>query len=278
MAIAPTNTSFYADPSSLGGLKRDAATQSPEAIREVARQFESLFTSMMLKSMRSASMGDELFGSDQGDMYQDMFDQQMAVQLASGKGVGLADMLVRQLMQGGAAVAAPPTAAAEVPATHEDFVSALRPAATAAARELGVDPDTIIAHAALETGWGRSMPAAANGQSSFNLFGIKAGGSWSGSAVASRTREFTAGRMSEVSAGFRSYDSPDQAMQDYVRLLKDNPRYAGALGTGSDVQAFARALQRGGYATDPDYAAKLTAVAATLKSGKVLPLNTTHAV
>jgi len=276
MAIAPTNTSFYADPSSLGGLKRDAATQSPEAIREVARQFESLFTSMMLKSMRSASMGDELFGSDQGDMYQDMFDQQMAVQLASGKGVGLADMLVRQLMQGGAAVAAPPTAAA--PATHEDFVSALRPAATAAARELGVDPDTIIAHAALETGWGRSMPAAANGQSSFNLFGIKAGGSWSGSAVASRTREFTAGRMSEVSAGFRSYDSPDQAMQDYVRLLKDNPRYAGALGTGSDVQAFARALQRGGYATDPDYAAKLTAVAATLKSGKVLPLNTTHAV
>lgn len=279
MAIAPTNTAFYADPAGLSGLKRDAATQSPEAIREVARQFESLFTSMMLKSMRSASMGDELFGSDQADMYQDMFDQQMAVQLASGKGLGLADMLVRQLMQGGAAAAAAPAAdTAQVSGSRADFVSALRPAATAAARELGVDPDTIIAHAALETGWGRSMPTATNGQSSFNLFGIKAGGSWDGNAVQSRTQEFTAGRMEQVSAKFRSYDSAGHAMQDYVRLLKDNPRYAGALGTGSDVAAFARGLQRGGYATDPDYAAKLTAVAAELKSGKVLPLNTTHAV
>jgi flagellar protein FlgJ len=278
MAIAPTTASLYADPTSLNGLKRDAGSQSPEAIREVARQFESLFTSMMLKSMRSASMGDELFGSDQADMYQDMFDQQMAVQMASGKGIGLADMLVRQLMQGGAPAVAPADDAAALPQSHADFVSALRPAATAAARELGVDPDAIIAHAALETGWGRSMPAATDGQSSFNLFGIKAGGSWAGNAVQSRTQEFMAGRMGEVSAKFRSYDSPGHAMQDYVRLLKDNPRYAGALGTGSDVAAFARGLQRGGYATDPDYAAKLTAVAAELKSGKVLPLNTTHAV
>jgi flagellar protein FlgJ len=224
-------------------------------------------------------MGDELFGSDQADMYQDMFDQQMSVQLASGKGLGLADMLVRQLMQGaGATAAAPAENAAPTHHTHEDFVSALRPAATAAARELGVDADTIIAHAALETGWGRSMPAATNGQSSFNLFGIKATGNWAGGAVDSRTQEFSAGRMQQVSAKFRSYDSPAHAMQDYVRLLKDNPRYAGALGTGGDVQAFARGLQRGGYATDPDYAAKLTAVAAELKSGKVLPLNTTHAV
>jgi flagellar protein FlgJ len=278
MGIEATNASFYADPASLNGLKRDAATQSPEAIREVARQFESLFTTMLLKSMRTASMGDELFGSEQGDMYQDMFDQQMAVQLASGKGLGLADMLVQQLMQGGAAVAAPASGAAQTQTTHADFVSALRPAATAAGRELGVDPDAIIAHAALETGWGRSMPTATNGQSSFNLFGIKAGGSWAGSAVQSRTQEFTAGRMSEISAKFRAYDSPAHAMQDYVRLLKDNPRYAGALGTGSDVQAFARGLQRGGYATDPDYAAKLTAVAARLKSGNFLPLTNTNAV
>src|SRR4030095_12103962 len=84
MAIAPLNASFYADPASLKGLKRDAAAQSPQALREAARQFESLFTNMMLKSMRQASMGDPMFGSDQADMYQDMFDQQLAVQLGKG--------------------------------------------------------------------------------------------------------------------------------------------------------------------------------------------------
>jgi flagellar protein FlgJ len=60
-------------------------------------------------------------------------------------------------------------------------------------------------------------------------------------------------------------------------LLK-NPRYAAALGTGSDVAAFARGLAHGGYATDPDYVQKLTAVAARLKSGNSLPLNITNAI
>ncbi len=281
MAIAPLDTSFYADPASLDGLKRQAGTQSPEALREVARQFESLFTNMMLKSMRSASMGDPLFGSDQADFYQDMFDQQMAVQLSSGKGLGLADMLVRQLMGGAPAQASTTTATDAAPAPapeHQDFVSALRPAATAAAKELGVDPDAILAHAALETGWGRSMPTGANGQQSFNLFGIKAGTGWSGPAVQSRTNEFADGHMQQVSAKFRAYGSPAEAMQDYVRLIKDNPRYAGAVGTGNDVAAFARGLQRGGYATDPAYVEKLTAVAARLKSGNFLPITSTHAV
>jgi flagellar protein FlgJ len=276
VAVAPLNTSFYADPASLGGLKRQAAAQSPEALREAARQFESLFTNMMLKSMRSASMGDPLFGSDQADFYQDMFDQQMAVQLSSGKGLGLADMLVRQLMGGTPVEAAAP--AANTPAQdQQDFVSALRPAATAAARELGVDPDAIIAHAALETGWGRSMPAGADGRSSFNLFGIKAGSGWNGAAVQSRTSEFASGRMQQVSARFRAYGSADESMRDYVRLIKDNPRYAAAIGTGSDVEAFARGLQRGGYATDPAYVEKLTAVAARLKSGNFLPITSTSA-
>lgn len=292
MAIAPVDTSFYADPASLNGLKREAAAQSPDAIREAARQFESLFTNMMLKSMRSASMGDPLFGSDQGDMYQDMFDEQMATQLSRGKGLGLADMLVRQLMGGAAGAAAgatstdgtKPTAAAGntaqnwPPQTQQDFISALRPAATAAAHELGVDPDTIIAHAALETGWGRSMPTAANGQPSFNLFGIKADAGWNGATARSTTHEFSGGRTQKVEAGFRAYASPEQSVRDYVTLLKSNPRYASALGTGGDAAAFARGLARGGYATDPQYVAKLTAVAARLKGGDSLPINITNSV
>jgi flagellar protein FlgJ len=266
-------------------LKREAA-QSPEGLREVARQFESLFTTMMLKSMRSASQGDPLFGSDQADFYQDMFDQQLAVELGKGRGLGLADMLVRQLM--GGAVDAPPAATAPSqpaadgagtaswpPRSQQEFISAIRPAATQAARELGVDPDTVIAHAALETGWGKSVPTGANGEPSFNLFGIKAGGAWQGGATRSLTHEFQGGQMRQVSAEFRAYASPEQSMQDYVRLLKGSPRYASALGTGSDVESFARGLASGGYATDPEYVAKLTAIAARLKGGNSLPLNTT---
>jgi flagellar protein FlgJ len=234
---------------------------------------------MMLKSMRSASAGDPLFGSDQADFYQDMFDQQLALELGKGRGLGLADMLMRQLMQGGDATpeTPAPVAANWPPQSKEEFVSALRPAATAAAHELGVDADTIIAHAALETGWGKSLPTGVDGRASFNLFGIKAGGAWQGAAVAGNTHEFTGGRMQQVSASFRAYDSPQHAIHDYVRLLQDNPRYAAALGTGSDAGAFARGLQRGGYATDPGYVAKLSAVAAQLKGGNSLPLNTTTA-
>src|SRR6478609_5299227 len=111
MAIESASASFYADPAGLSGLKRGAADKTPEAIRETARQFESLFTTMMLKSMRDATPKDELFGSDQQDFYQDMFDQQMSMQLSKGKGLGLADMLVRQLMQGADMEQAMPDAA-----------------------------------------------------------------------------------------------------------------------------------------------------------------------
>jgi peptidoglycan hydrolase FlgJ len=285
MAIESVNSSFYADPAALSALKREAAAQTPEALRETAKQFESLFTTMLLKSMRAASPGDP-YASDSQDFYQDMFDQQLATQLSKGKGLGLADVLVRQLMQGvspetavnelttpAAKGMAPDTTAANwPPRSADEFVRAIRPAATAAAKELGVDADSIIAHAALETGWGRSVPTAADGSPGFNLFGIKAGASWHGAVNASRTSEFTAGRMEQVTANFRAYASPEQSIQDYVGLLKSSPRYAGALDTGSDVTAFARGLQRGGYATDPDYVNKLTAVAARLKSAANVPI------
>ncbi|MET0282584.1 MAG: glucosaminidase domain-containing protein [Steroidobacteraceae bacterium] len=296
MAIESIQGSFFADPASLSGLKREAAAQTPEAVRETARQFESLFTTMMLKSMRSASMGDPMFDSSQGEFYQEMFDQQLAMQLSKGRGMGLSDMLVRQLMQGAGAPAASDatadvaargaaaatssgtTSANWPPASKEDFVNAIRPAATAAASELGVDPEVIIAHAALETGWGRHMPTGSDGRPSFNLFGIKAGGSWKGASTESATSEFGGGRMQQVSASFRAYESPEDSLQDYVGLLKGNPRYAAALGTGGDAEAFAQGLTRGGYATDPDYVAKLTAVAARLKSGNFLPLTATNAI
>ncbi|MEO8314602.1 MAG: flagellar assembly peptidoglycan hydrolase FlgJ [Pseudomonadota bacterium] len=297
MAIASLDNSFYADPANLTALKREASAQTPDALRETARQFESLFTNMMLKSMRDASGasgGDDLFGSDQQNFYQDMFDQQLSTQLSKGKGLGLADMLVRQLMQGAGADNTPeasPVSAVQDPSvkgdlttsmtwpprTRDEFVQAVLPAATAAGRELGVDPATIVAHAALETGWGKSVPVGADGVPSFNLFGIKAGASWKGETVNSVTNEFAGGHMQSVKADFRSYASPEHSLGDYVKLLKSSPRYAQALGTGSDAAAYAKALQQGGYATDPDYATKLTAVAARLKSHLTLPISVTGA-
>jgi flagellar protein FlgJ len=247
-------------------LRRGAGANDPKVLREAAKQFESLFTKMMLESMRQAGFGDPMFGSDQGDMYQSMMDDQLAVQLSQGKGLGLADMLIRQLSNGTASG----SAQTEMPATNviddaskQRFIEQVMPHAEAAARELGVDPRAVVAQAALETGWGTSQPADASG-SSHNLFGIKAGGSWRGADVVSETTEYVAGNAGRESARFRSYEDVAQSVADYVRVLRDNPRYAAALNTGGDVRAFATALQRGGYATDPEYANKLVAVAAQL--------------
>ena len=326
----------------LAGLKQAAANQSPQALREAARQFESLFTSMMLKSMRAASFKDPLFGSDQQDLYQEMYDDQVASEMSKGKGLGLADMLVQQLRSGGiggtdspgttstpsppfsqsAGAAGTPVSAtgnkptattarpgpnagasaaatagtastnagassntgATAPTTHTvtasttatgaaacpnsaeqaEFARALWPDAQQAARQLGVNPVTLVAQAALETDWGRKVPQAASGGTSNNLFGIKATSGWTGSTVTNSTQEFSGGTASSVKASFRSYDSAGHCFQDYVDLLRSNPRYGAALGTGSDVRAFGSALQQGGYATDPAYAQKLTAVAGTL--------------
>ena len=79
--------------------------------------------------------------------------------------------------------------------------------------------------------------------------------------MASDTTEFVDGEARGERAEFRAYGSVAENVGDYVRVLRDNPRYAAALGKGGDVRAFADALQRGGYATDPQYANKLVAVA-----------------
>jgi len=275
----PSNINFFADFQGLAALKNDAKGQAPTALKEAARQFESLFTQMLLKSMREANKSfgeDSLFGSDQGEMYQDMFDDQIAMQLSKGKGLGLADMLVKQLQQGAGVsagpesaqpVSTPATGAAEKLSTSkDDFISKLRPHAEQAARELGVDPNALLAQAALETGWGRSVPCNAQGECSFNLFGIKAGSQWSGATVNVPTLEFEDGVAVRKVERFRAYDSPADSFRDYAALIRDSSRYASARGAGDNVEAFATALQQGGYATDPHYAQKIAAVASEVRA------------
>jgi flagellar protein FlgJ len=272
---------IYADFAGLESLKRGAGSNDPAALRQVAKQFESLFARMMIKSMRDASGTDPIFGSDQQKMYEGMFDDQLSVEMTRGRGLGLADMLVRQLqrMAGapaggtdptGSAAGAPSTPSASAQpapassAAQASFVRELWPQAQQAGAQLGVDPRSLIAQAALETSWGTSMPRDASGRSSNNLFGIKAGSAWSGPSVDATTQEYQNGAAVSTAAPFRAYGSSAESFQDYVALLRGSPRYAAALNTGGDAHAFANALQSAGYATDPEYARKVSAIAASL--------------
>ncbi|WP_434027925.1 flagellar assembly peptidoglycan hydrolase FlgJ [[Pseudomonas] boreopolis] len=142
----------------------------------------------------------------------------------------------------------------------EHFVARIWPHARRAAKELGVDPRALVAQAALETGWGRRGIRDSAGNSANNLFGIKATG-WQGARVSTSTHEYVNGERRAERADFRAYRSPAESFDDYVRLLKSNPRYQQALNAGDDVRRFASELQRAGYATDPAYARKIYAIA-----------------
>lgn len=284
MSTPTVGPTYYADFSGLEALKKSAKAEDPQAIRQAARQFESLLTNMLLKSMRDARLADSMGDSEQTQFYQDMFDQQLSVQMAQGKGIGLADMLVQQLTRSGlkpgnapaqtaptpgAPAAARPPTAANAPvgeAEQHSFIQRIAPYAEQAARALGVSADALIAQAALETGWGQHLPGGSGEGTSFNLFGVKAGGSWQGQDVSAQTVEYSNGAAQSLQQPFRSYRSIEQSIADYVSLLQGSARYQQALGTGEDVAAFASGLKRGGYATDPAYVEKLTATAGHVKS------------
>ncbi|HHB11750.1 MAG TPA: flagellar assembly peptidoglycan hydrolase FlgJ [Chromatiales bacterium] len=145
-------------------------------------------------------------------------------------------------------------------ASPADFVTRLWPHARRAAARIGVDPRVLIAQAALETGWGRALPRTPEGRSSHNLFGIKAHGAWRGPVAPARSLEFEGGAMVARRAAFRVYESYAESFDDYAAFLQHNPRYARALQEAADPERFVRALQRAGYATDPNYAEKVLGI------------------
>jgi len=292
---ANLNQDVYTDLNGLSRMRKQAQDNPEQTLKTVARQFESLFMQMVLKSMRDASFGDPVFDSSQSEFYQDMFDKQLTLSLSQGRGMGMAEALERQLrgqlhppaanapvsienrvakdgdnakqelimpvLKAVSVVSQKPSVADDSMPTRfasaEDFVRHMLPLAQKAADKLGVRPELLLAQAALETGWGQHINRHVDGSSSHNLFNIKAGGNWDGGRVAISTLEYRDGVARHERAAFRAYDSYADSFDDYVDFLQSRPRYQSALEQADDAESFIRELHGAGYATDPAYADKI---------------------
>jgi flagellar protein FlgJ len=341
MTSADLSSKFALDVQAVDGLRLDARKTDKAGLEAAAKQFESLFMNMMLKSMRQASSQDSLFDNDQTRLYTSMLDQQLSQSMAS-RGIGLADMMVRQLSGGsvssvpqdaslpapfqdasqppagglssselpraGAGQAAQPQSCGPAqpttplipqtlqPLPHQpqlspqtenpgtqpgqvppmsalqprqqvaEFQGRLMPHALEASQATGIPARFMIGQAALESGWGKREIRAADGTPSHNLFGIKAGSNWKGAVVETVTTEYVNGIAHKSVEKFRAYASYADAFRDYANLLSSNPRYAGVMAQaaqGMNAEGFAQGLQRAGYATDPNYADKLSRIIKT---------------
>lgn len=291
------------DANNLNSLKLSAKENSPEAIKNVAKQFEAIFTNMMLKSMREATPQDSPFENEQSRTFTSMLDQQLSSSLAT-KGLGLAEVLTRQLSKFSNVVTGSieqavsgDSVAEKIDASLNGFIpsllqsnsnssieSTVAPSATLsnksgklsgssaefhermshhaeeASRATGVPAHLMLGQAALESGWGKREIKAQDGTPSNNLFGIKATGDWKGKVVETTTTEYIKGVKQKRVEKFRAYDSYADSFKDFANLIQNNPRYQKVMASLHDVKNYALAMQKSGYATDPNYATKLASV------------------
>ncbi|MGH8763765.1 MAG: flagellar assembly peptidoglycan hydrolase FlgJ [Nitrosospira sp.] len=308
---ADLSSQFALDVQAVNGLRIEAKKTSQAGLEAAAKQFEALFMNMMLKSMREATSQDSLLDSDQSRLYISMLDQQLSQNMAS-RGIGMADVMVRQLSHGLSAElpqdadalpsapvsgqplppASPQSSAPMYPMRQQmqaspslppqspqvaafqsgmqaqvaEFQAKLMPHAREASQATGIPARFMLGQAALESGWGKREIRAADGTPSHNLFGVKAGSNWKGPVVEIVTTEYVNGVAQKSIEKFRAYDSYADAFRDYANLLRGNPRYAGVMAQvaqGLDAEGFANGLQQAGYATDPNYADKLSRIIKT---------------
>ena len=282
MPMTARSPSLAIDPGALNALRFQAGQEGQPgkaALKEAARQFEALFMRELVKSMREATQKSGLLDSGGTDLGTELLDQQLAVQL-SGMPGGLSAAIERQLglqmapaAAGGDKAATPAAAPSGSPAAPSTvsrattgsgrerqaaFVERHGQAAAAVARESGIPASYMIGQAGHETGWGRSEIRHRDGSPSFNLFGIKATSAWKGKVAEVTTTEYVNGVPRKTVAKFRAYDSYEDAFRDYARLITKSPRYDKVMDQVGSVQGFARSLQQAGYATDPQYAVKLS--------------------
>ena len=291
------NNNLAADTQALGNLKLDAGRLTPQSIKETAKQFESLFMKELIKSMRdaNASMKSGTMDNAGSDLGTDLLDQQFSVQM-SGQPGGLSELiaaqLTRQMNAANAAStastdAASPSTAASTPASSDNvrshgkgtrpptsgqvsFVNKLSDVASRVEQDTGIPAGFMIGQAGHETAWGQHEIKHKGGSPSFNLFGIKATPGWTGKVAEVTTTEYKDGVAEKKVAKFRAYSSYEESFRDYAKLINDSPRYAKAKLQTGNAQAYASGLQKAGYATDPEYAAKLSrAINTTLQFRRV---------
>ena len=306
------------------GISKDPSSNDKGSELAVARQFEALFIQQLLKQSRNGGIESGLWNSDQTKMINGMADEQMAMELANGQGMGLSNALV-ELMNANKPASEPskvdPVVAAQNTSrlSHlkstmpgdaakdtnspfgEDpiaglidmlglgkvadavkqvalqiepvknasekvsgFIEKMGNAAVAVSQKSGIPAELILSQAALESGWGKREIMGEDGQTSHNLFGIKATGGWDGKVVHITTTEYVNGTARKMSQPFRAYDSYEDSLQDYAKLISDNPRYSKVL-EAPDAKKAALAVQKAGYATDPNYAQKLISIMSYFK-------------
>jgi flagellar protein FlgJ len=270
MSLSPLATSsngLAADARSLDALKASANKDGAGAVKEAAKQLESLFMRELIKSMREATMKSGMLDSNQTQISTDLLDQQLSVSMSGLQG-GLSAAIERQLARqtvGMDNTRVPPAASDKVSRAgggtgKTGFVQQHQDAAARIEQQSGIPASYMIGQAAHETGWGKREIKHADGSTSFNLFGIKAGPGWTGKVAEVTTTEYVNGEPRKMKAKFRAYDSYEDSFRDYARLINNSPRYEKARTQTSSPLAFATELKRAGYATDPDYAGKLSRV------------------
>ncbi len=278
------------DSKGLDELKQSARNNSPDALKSAAKQFEALFMNMMLKSMRQAGGQDSPFDNEQSRMYTSMLDQQFSQNMAN-RGMGLADALVRQLSNNAANQILQPETSTQNTSSGlgniesyldhqkvgaqlakieklttsghahvQEFQDKLAAHAEQASLETGIPAKFMLGQAALESGWGKREIKTIDGSASHNVFGLKAGAGWSGRTVDAVTTEYSNGVAYRKVEKFKAYDSYSDAFKDYAKLLTKNPRYQDVIANAKDASSFAYGLQKAGYATDPQYANKLSRI------------------
>lgn len=294
------NQQFALDVNGVKKLQLSSKNNPNEALRTGSKEFEAIFLHMMIKSMREASFKSELLQSHQNDFYTGLFDQQISKSMAErGIGLAdlmIKQLTTNQTTELGrrqvvdeefsslsnqiqakyfSDVSNASINQKQISDKHQtasskkqsspsdnvkDFIDELLEHAISFGKQTGMHAGYSIAHAALESGWGKKIPKYSDGKSSFNLFGIKANKDWAGKVVEITTTEYNQGIASKVNERFKAYDSYAEAFADYAKMLTQNQRYAKVLLNSKSPWEYAKNLQLTGYATDPNYAEKLFSV------------------
>lgn len=280
------DSAIYTNLQGLESLHHESKTNTAAVKKEVSEQFESLLIQMLLKSMRDTNkeFASGLMENEQSGFYNDLYDKQLSLVL-SKSGLGIAKNIENYIDKNTASQASIqkehrsnipslPTAPLSKTATKEgsvsfdsaaDFVKNLWESAKVAASTLGADPKLLLAQAALETNWGKSIIPQADGKSTNNLFNIKADTKWLDEVGTLNTVEEKDGVLVKEQSKFRAYDSFQTSFMDYTHFLQNNSRYSDALSNADDPEKFMLSLQKASYATDQHYSEKVMAIYASPK-------------